>query len=164
VTDVVLRELDDELRAALRDPSRGSVRLAAGFPRAEDTDAVDAAELGALGFAILADDVVVGTCGTHGPAAHDGTIELGWGLVEGARGRGVGSAAVTQLLEAVTARLGAVGLVAHTQWRLDDGVLGADSPASEAILVANGFASPGVPEVPGRRAWRRDPGAARAAC
>ncbi len=151
---VALLEIDDVVAAELRGASPSSLRVADGFPRREDQEALAAYDRGALSFLVAEDGVVVGTCGTHGPPGPSGTIELGWGLVEGARGRGVGTAAVTQLLGEVRRRSPAAAIVAHTEW-MDDGVTtAADSAASEAILARLGFEAAPPPTEPGYRAWR----------
>jgi RimJ/RimL family protein N-acetyltransferase len=157
VSEVRLVELDDVVAAELLDGALRSLPAAEGFPRPEDLEGVRARDRGAIGFLIVADGVVVGTCGTHGPPGSDGAVELGWGLVEGARGRRIGTAAVTQLLEAVRARHPGVPLVAHTEWRRDfTGALVADSVPSEALLRRLGFAPAPVPTEPGYRGWRLD--------
>lgn len=155
---VALLEIDDALAAELRGKGSSSVRLAEGFPRKEDTEALRAWGRGALSYVILENGVVVGTCGTHGPPNADGAVELGWGLVAGARGRGVGTAAVAQLLHAAQRRHPGATIVAHTEW-MDhgDGPV-ADSPPSEAILRRLGFNASPEPHEPGYRAWRLDVG------
>lgn len=50
-------------------------------------------------FLVLEDEVVVGDVGWFGPPDEDGTCEVGWGLAPSARGRGVATEAVRQLLE-----------------------------------------------------------------
>lgn len=50
-------------------------------------------------FLILEDGVVVGECGWFGPPNEDGEAEIGYGLAASARGRGVGTEAVRQLVE-----------------------------------------------------------------
>jgi RimJ/RimL family protein N-acetyltransferase len=155
VTDAVqLLEIDDVVAAQLRGERDGSLRLAPGFPRTEDLEAVRAYERGGLAYAVLVDDLVVGTCGSHGPPTDVGTIELGWGLVEAARGQGVGTTAVAGLLDATVRRYPTASIVAHTEWRDDGGRLVADSEASEAILRRLGFVSAAPPLEPGYRAWR----------
>ena len=102
--------------------------------------------------------VVVGTCGTHAAPQDGGTIELGWGLVASARGRGVGTTAVAGLLDATRRRYPRAQIVAHTEWREDRGQMVADSEASEAILRRLGFLAEDPPAEPGYRAWRLSAG------
>ncbi|HEY8080573.1 MAG TPA: GNAT family N-acetyltransferase [Acidimicrobiales bacterium] len=153
-TGVMLVEVDDHVAGEVLGTIAPTRTFAGGFPRDDDRQAIEGRERGALAFLVVDDGVVVGTCGTHGPPSHEGAIELGWGLVVGARGRGVGSAAVSQLLADVTARCPAATVIAHTEWRVDEGTLVADSPASEAILRRLGFVADDVPTAPGERAWR----------
>jgi RimJ/RimL family protein N-acetyltransferase len=54
-------------------------------------------------FLVVEDGVVVGDCGWFGPPA-DGVAEIGYGLAPSARGRGVATQAVGQLLRWVAAQ------------------------------------------------------------
>jgi RimJ/RimL family protein N-acetyltransferase len=151
---VTLVELDDVLAMQLRGAAPASLTHAEGFPRTQDLEAVAAWERGALGFLIVdPDGSVVGTCGTHRRPSSAGAIELGWGLVEAARGEGVGSEAVALLLDAVRTRYPSARIVVRTEWDHADGALGAVSPSSEAILVRLGFAPGPVPAKKGPRGW-----------
>jgi RimJ/RimL family protein N-acetyltransferase len=154
---VRLWEVDDALDASLRRRTPSPPELASDFPREEDLVALDGRERGALAFAIVADDVVVGTCGTHGRPSNKGEIELGWGLVSSARGRGVGSAAVASLLGEMTRRYPSAVLVARTEWVSSGAGAGvvADSPASETILARSTFTAEPAPTRAGERTWRR---------
>jgi hypothetical protein len=151
---VILLEVDDVSACEVRGSRVSSREFAASFPRDEDRDAIDAWDRGALAFLIVDRGVVVGTCGTHGPPDADGSVEFGWGLVEDARGRGIGSCAVAQMLAEVRRRHPVARLVAHTEWRAAGEVVVADSPASESILVRLGFTGDPPPTVPAQRAWR----------
>jgi hypothetical protein len=153
VRHVTLLELDDVLAMEVRGavaPSRAHVE---GFPRTEDLDALAAWERGAMGFLIV-DRLgsVVGTCGTHGPV-RDGALELGWGLVESARGVGVGGEAVDLLVDAVRARFPSARVVVRTEWDVLDGIAAAVSPASEAILERRGFLAGPAPSAKAQRNW-----------
>ncbi|HEV3329247.1 MAG TPA: GNAT family N-acetyltransferase [Acidimicrobiales bacterium] len=151
---VALLEVDDVIAAELRGARASRLTVADGFPRREDDEALRAYDRGALAYLVAEDGVVVGTCGTHGPPRTGGTVELGWGLVPGARGRGIGTTAVTQLLEETRRRFPTASIVAHTEWVADDEVMVADSAASEAILRRLGFDAEPPPTEPGYRAWR----------
>jgi RimJ/RimL family protein N-acetyltransferase len=151
---VTLLEVDDVVATELRGGAPRSLMVAPGFPRAEDGAALRAYDRGALSFLVAEDGVVVGTCGAHGPPDR-GTLELGWGLVEGARGRGIGTIAVTQLLAEAQRRFPEVAVVAHTEWQACGAAMVADSPASESILQRLGFEAEAPPTEPGYRAWRR---------
>jgi RimJ/RimL family protein N-acetyltransferase len=152
---VQLVAVDGRTAAEVRGSEPASRPFAAGFPRVEDLDALDARVRGALAYLVVADGLVVGTCGTHGAPRGDGIVELGWGLVEAARGRGVGTTAVGLLLELVAERHRDAVLLARTQWALCDGVLVPQSAASEAILRRYGFDPEPAPTRPGLRRWQR---------
>ncbi len=148
-----LLELDDALTMQVRGAVPPSRAHAAGFPRTEDLEALAAWERGAMGFLVVdREGTVVGTCGTHGPLAH-GALELGWGLVESARGAGVGGEAVDLLLAAVRARFPSAHVVVRTEWEVVDGNPAAVSPASEAILERRGFLADPAPSTRARRTW-----------
>lgn len=49
-------------------------------------------------FLVLADGVVVGDCGWFGPPDADGAVEIGYGLAPSARGQGLATEAVRQLV------------------------------------------------------------------
>lgn len=152
-TGVTLIELDDVLAQQVRGIVPPSQVPAEGFPRTEDLEALAAWERGAMGFLVVdRDGNAVGTCGSHGPPRR-GTIELGWGLVESARGRGIGSAAVDLLIEAVRTRHPSARVVVRTEWDLVNGTPTAVSPASEAILERRGFLADPVPTGKARRGW-----------
>jgi RimJ/RimL family protein N-acetyltransferase len=150
---VELLEIDAALVASLRGEGGARLQVAPGFPRKEDVEALAKADRGAMGFLICADGVVVGTCGVHGPPNVEGVVELGWGLVDGERGRGIGSLAVAGLLDAVRTTFPDAPLVAHTEWSAADDGVAADSPASEAILARLGFRPEPAPTAAGYRAW-----------
>jgi hypothetical protein len=80
-------------------------------------------------------------------------VELGFGLVQCARGVGVGGETVDLLLAAVRERHPAARVVARTQWELVDGVAVAASPASEAILERRGLIPDPAPVDRATRGW-----------
>ena len=55
-------------------------------------------------FLVLEDEVVVGDCGWFGPPDETGEVEIGYGVAASVRGRGVGLAAVSLLVEWVAAQ------------------------------------------------------------
>jgi RimJ/RimL family protein N-acetyltransferase len=65
-------------------------------------------------FLVHLDGVVVGDCGWHAPPDEAGVVEIGYGLARSARGQGVGTAAVQQLLDRVAAEPGVTAVVATT--------------------------------------------------
>jgi Acetyltransferase (GNAT) domain len=150
---VTLLVVDDVAASELRGDAPPTFAVAPGFPRPEDGAALHAYERGALSYLVTEDRVVVGTCGAHGPPDH-GTIELGWGLVESARGRGIGTIAVRLLLAETRRCFPEAAVVAHTEWCASGDAMIPDSAASEAILRRLGFEAAAPPTEPGYRAWR----------
>ena len=82
------------MRAGSRDPSWHP-----GYPRPDDVDAASMAREGGTWGPrhIVCDGQTVGTIGPFGPP-EDGEVEVGFGLVEDARGRGIASEALRALL------------------------------------------------------------------
>ena len=78
---------------------------------------------------IVADGVVVGDIGFHGPPSPGRSVEIGYSVVPAWRGRGVASRACALILQQAW-RDGADTVVAET----DDG-----NVASQAVLLRNGF-------------------------
>lgn len=71
-----------------------------------------------LGSYVVADidglDTLVGTAGYKGPPDAEGKVEIGFGLVEAYRGRGVGTASVQALLSSAFADESVVAVLAET--------------------------------------------------
>jgi [ribosomal protein S5]-alanine N-acetyltransferase len=82
------------MRAGRRDPS-----WHAAYPRPDDVDAASMARDGDTWGPrhIVCDGQTVGTIGPLGPP-EDGEVEVGYGLVEAARGRGLATEALRALL------------------------------------------------------------------
>jgi RimJ/RimL family protein N-acetyltransferase len=80
---------------------------------------------------VLDSGEVVGDCGWYGPPGDTGEVEIGYGLAAPYRGRGIGTAAVTALVDWVTAQPGVRRVVAET---------GATNTASRRLLERLGFA------------------------
>ena len=78
---------------------------------------------------IVADGVVVGDIGFHGPASEDGIVEIGYALVEALHGRGIATAACAEVLE-VAWTDGARTVIAETE---------PDNVASRRVLIRCGF-------------------------
>jgi RimJ/RimL family protein N-acetyltransferase len=148
-----LIEVDDSIASQFAGTLPWTLRLAAGFPREEDRAGMAGRERGATNFLIEHAGEVVGTCGTHGAIVADGSVELGWGLVEQARGRGVGTLAVTELIDVIRARAPRATLCATTQWTDVADAATPVSPASEAILRRLGFSTGEAPRSAGERTW-----------
>lgn len=75
-------------------------------------------------------DIVIGDCGTHGPADADGGVEIGYGFAARYRGRGFG----TELVAAMTRWLLAEPTVRTVRARTHVGNL-----PSRRVLEKNGF-------------------------
>lgn len=143
--------LDAEMRAAIRD-GRGEGRgWAEGYPTPGDLDVagLPAAPEPWTQFAIVerATGLTIGGVGFHREPI-DGAVEIGYGLVPLARGRGVATEAVLALLEVTRAH--AVTVVAET----DEG-----NVASERVLERCGFVR--VRRADALTVWERTPGASR---
>jgi RimJ/RimL family protein N-acetyltransferase len=78
---------------------------------------------------VVADGVVVGDIGFHGPPSVDGVVEIGYALVEPVHGRGIATAACLRLLS-LAWRDGAAAVVAEAT---------PDNPASRRVLAKAGF-------------------------
>jgi [ribosomal protein S5]-alanine N-acetyltransferase len=112
------------MRAGHRDPSWHP-----GYPRQDDLDAASMAREGTTWGPrhIVFEGQTVGTIGTIGPP-EDGEVEVGYGLVEAARGRGL----VTEALRALLTETDAVGVRVRVGVRPDNG-------ASLRVLAGSGF-------------------------
>lgn len=87
-------------------------------------------EAGWLFWLVVERGAVVGTAGFKGPPDADGAVELGYGLVPGARGRGLATEAVGALLAWAFADSRVRTVVAHTEAR---------NEASVRVLAKLGF-------------------------
>jgi ribosomal-protein-alanine N-acetyltransferase len=100
-------------RAVLTDGPDG-VRRGEGWPHADTLDALRmVADYGAEAWLILEDGVAIGEAGTHGPPDEHGDIEIGYGIAEPSRGRGLASEFVTALADHILARDGVRRVVAR---------------------------------------------------
>src|SRR3954447_10294294 len=102
---LVLEPLSQETARAVVDGARDGLQHGAGWPHADTLDAVGmVAEHGSEAWLVLEDGVVVGDAGTHGPPDEAGDVEIGYGLAEPSRGRGLSSEFVPALAQALLAR------------------------------------------------------------
>ena len=76
------------------------------------------------------DGQIVGDLGTHGPPDAAGSVEIGYSLAPGVRGRGIGTAAVAALV----GRLSAVPEIRELT-----AITGAQNTASRRLLERQGF-------------------------
>ena len=84
------------------------------------------AEYGSEAWLILEDGVVVGDAGTHGPPDEAGDVEIGYGLAEPSRGRGLSSEFVPALAQTLLARPEVRRVVARE-------VLASNAPSRRAL-------------------------------
>jgi len=100
-------------RAVLADEPDGLQR-GAGWPHADTLDALRmVADHGAEAWLILEDGVAIGEAGTHGPPDEQGDVEIGYGIAEPSRGRGLASEFVTALADRILSRDGVRRVVAR---------------------------------------------------
>jgi RimJ/RimL family protein N-acetyltransferase len=104
-----LAPVSTELAQAILSGDLSGLTAGRGWPHADTADGLRMALLRGHppGWLILlpvrpnggayADDIVIGDCGTHGPAGPEGTIEIGYGLAARYRGQGFGTEAVKAL-------------------------------------------------------------------
>jgi RimJ/RimL family protein N-acetyltransferase len=78
---------------------------------------------------VVADGMVVGDIGFHGPVSADGEVEIGYALVDAVHGRGIATSACRAVLQ-VAWRDAAAAVVAEAA---------ADNVASRRVLVKSGF-------------------------
>ena len=135
------------IRAGERQPG-----WADGYPREDDLDALRVLESvspwSARHVVRRSDGLVVGSVGCFGPPDAQGLVEIGYGLVESARGSGLMTEIVATLSGAVEAAGATV--IAHTE---------PDNTASHRVLRRLGFRREG--EDDGEWRWRRERGDAR---
>jgi RimJ/RimL family protein N-acetyltransferase len=75
-----------------------------GWPHVDTCDGLRGIALGAEVWLVLLGDVVIGDCGTHGPADADGVIEIGYGIAESVRRRGFGNEIAAGLADHLATR------------------------------------------------------------
>ncbi|MGN6753693.1 MAG: GNAT family N-acetyltransferase [Intrasporangium sp.] len=125
------------------------------FPREDDLDAVRAATdedpYATRGIRDRASGLVVGTIGSYGPPDREGRVEVGYGLVESARGTGLMTDVLGGYVRALLAS-GVREVVAHTE---------VGNVSSERVLGRLGFErlrrEPG-PDGGDQWLWRLDGG------
>jgi RimJ/RimL family protein N-acetyltransferase len=110
------------------------------FPMQDDRDAVGGflkaaeagLEAGPFGCYRIEDEdgAAIGTIGFYGPPDSDGHVVIGYGLVPGARGRGLATEAVGGLAGFCRSHADVRAIVADTE---------KDNVASQRVLVKNGF-------------------------
>lgn len=94
------------------------------------------------GWLILRDGVVVGECGTHGPADGAGTVEIRYGIAPPERGQGLATEACAALTGWLLQQPGVLRVAASTH--------AAGNPGSRRVLERSGFT---LDRVEGATAW-----------
>lgn len=119
--------------------------FAPGYPREDDLDALrmkgEPSAWSPRHIVRRSDGLAVGSIGCFGPPS-DGCAEIGYGLVEQARGSGLMTEAVSGICRAVEAH--GIRVTAHTE---------PDNTASQRVLRRLGFAAAGTDE--GELRWER---------
>ncbi len=150
---LTLRLATLEEAADIREGRRRS-DWADGYPRQDDMDAVAAlakvSPWSCRHIVRRSDSLVVGSVGCFGGPGDDGVVEIGYGLVESARGHGL----MTEVVAGMCAAIEAAGarVIAHTE---------PDNLASQRVLARHGFRHTGEDE--GEWRWERQPRTAHGA-
>ena len=115
---LVLRPLTPDLaRRLLEDAGGPGLRCGPGFPRDDDRSmcagVLASGEDAAGTWLVEHDGELVGTLGVAGPVSPDGDQEVGYGLVPGARGTGLGLEAVAAVCAVLERRPGVRRLTAE---------------------------------------------------
>ena len=101
----MLEPLTQEAAQAVVDGVPDGLSRGEGWPHADTLDALGmVAKHGSEAWLILEDGLVIGDAGTHGPPDEHGDVEIGYGLAEPARGRGLASEFVPALAQALLTR------------------------------------------------------------
>jgi len=116
-----LHPFTSELAGAIATGESGGQHWAAGFPREDDRDAAlmflrnPSPEFGSYEIRIGATQEAIGTIGFFGPPDEAGTVMVGYGLVEQARGFGYATEALHALVTYALARPQVAQVVADTE-------------------------------------------------
>jgi ribosomal-protein-alanine N-acetyltransferase len=110
---LVLEPLAPEIAEAVLEGRPDGLVRGPGWPHADTLDGLRMMAGGSEIWLILEDGVVVGDAGTHGPPDADGDVEIGYGLAEPWRGRGLAGEFVAALAEHLLARPGVRRVVAR---------------------------------------------------
>ena len=89
--NLVLLPLSVETAAAIIAGDLSSLKVGDGWPHADTLDGIGGVAHGSEAWLVTLDGVVIGDCGTHGPADEAGEIEIGYGIASPYRGSGYGN-------------------------------------------------------------------------
>ena len=102
---LVLEPLSQETARAVVEGEPDGLARGEGWPHEDTLDALGmVAAYGSEAWLIYEAGLVIGDAGTHGPPDEDGDVEIGYGIAEPARGRGLASEFVPALAQHVLAR------------------------------------------------------------
>jgi RimJ/RimL family protein N-acetyltransferase len=128
---------DRSRRDAILAGDVGDLDAAPGWPHEDTKPGMSFLDSGGLVFLILDDaDRVAGECGTKTPPDSAGTVEVGYGLAAQSRGRGLGGAAVAELVARLRREPGVRAIEAEVH---------IDNEPSRRILQRLGFDRIGEP-------------------
>ena len=116
-------------RRAAGYPTDGSL-VAAGMIVAAAQEGRDVGPFTSYVIVRRADNAVIGDCGFHGPPDDDGTVLIGYGIAESARGHGFATEAVEALIGFAHLQHGVTKVVADTT---------RSNPASVRVLQKAGL-------------------------
>ncbi len=127
-----LRPIGRDLARSIAGGDVSALRTAPGWPQPGTVNGVRMAlERGQpAGWLVILDDEVVGDCGVHAPVDEDGRVEIGYGLAEPFRGRGLG----TELVSTVSG-----WLLDHPDVREVSARIERDNAASRRVLERADF-------------------------
>ena len=112
---VILLSVSQTAAAALAGGDLTVVAAGDGWPHADTVDVLRlVAAGGGRGWLVVLDGLVIGDCGTHGPAGPAGEVEIGYGLAAPYRGRGNGGQMVSALARLLLGEADIASVVAHT--------------------------------------------------
>ena len=146
---LVLEPLSAERAASLAAGDLGSVVAAPGWPHADTADALALAAGPGAGptWLVVADGAVVGDAGAFAWPAAGGPVAVGYGLAEGARGRGYATEALAAICHWLVTAAGAGSVTAE--------VAVGNAPSCR-VLEKLGFTL--VAEADGQRDYAWEPG------
>lgn len=111
---------------------------APGWPHDDTAAALGFVRTGGTQFLVVDDDGrVAGECGTKTGTRPDGSVEIGYGLAAHSRGRGLGRAAVTALVDWLQEQPGV---------RLIEAEVHLSNTPSRRIVEGLGFVADGAPD------------------
>jgi RimJ/RimL family protein N-acetyltransferase len=134
---VKLVEIDRADRGRLLRGDLGGRAAAPGWPHEDTAPGLSFLDSGGTAYLVLDDDGrIAGECGTKAPPSRLGCVEIGYGLAAPSRGRGLGTRAVTLLLER---------LARWEEVKVIEAEVHLGNLASARLLVHLGFTPDGAP-------------------